>query len=346
MPASAKPTNETPLPLRTVIIGTGSSIPPLAIPNEAFLENTFFEDFDQPFPPDAAPKIVAKLREITDIAERRYAGGTQVASDLALEAASRALASAGIDPETLDYLILAHNLGDVQAGSPRSDLVPSLAARVKQQLRIANPACVCYDIAFGCPGWLQAVIQADYFLRSGDAKRALVIGAETLSRMSDPSDRDSMIYADGAGAVVLEARPSAEPIGILAHAVRSDTLEHARLLWMDRPYDPAVRFSQRLDRLGPGADALPELGHAGGVDRAAAVGGIGTDRRRLAAGQDQQHGRQPWGYPWDSKMPWAHGASGGCTRSLTCLDGPGGGAASPLLPAGGAGLHPGRRPAR
>jgi len=241
MPASAKPTNETPLPLRTVIIGTGSSIPPLAIPNEAFLENTFFEDFDQPFPPDAAPKIVAKLREITDIAERRYAGGTQVASDLALEAASRALAAAGIDPETLDYLILAHNLGDVQAGSPRSDLVPSLAARVKQQLRIANPACVCYDIAFGCPGWLQAVIQADYFLRSGDAKRALVIGAETLSRMSDPSDRDSMIYADGAGAVVLEARPSAEPIGILAHAVRSDTLEHARLLWMDRPYDPAVR---------------------------------------------------------------------------------------------------------
>ena len=241
MSAPALPANGNTLPLRTVIIGTGSCIPPLAVPNEGFLEHSFFEDFDQPFAPDSTPKIVAKLREITDIAERRYAGEHQVASDLAFEAASRALASAGIDPETLDYLILAHNLGDVRAGSPRPDLVPTLAARVKAQLRIANPGCVCYDLAFGCPGWLQAVIQADYFLRSGNARRALVIGAETLSRLCDPSDRDSMIYADGAGAVVLEARPSAEPVGILAHAVRSDTLEHVRLLWMDQPYDPAAR---------------------------------------------------------------------------------------------------------
>jgi 3-oxoacyl-[acyl-carrier-protein] synthase III len=65
-----------------------------------------------------------------------------------------------------------------------------------------------------------------------------VIGTETLSRVSDPHDRDSMIYSDGAGAAVLEARPGRERAGILAHAARSDSLEHARLMWMGRSYDP------------------------------------------------------------------------------------------------------------
>ena len=89
------------------------------------------------------------------------------------------------------------------------------------------------------------MIQADYYLRSGDAKRALVIGAETLSRVSDPHDRDSMIYADGAGATVLEATEATEAVGILSHATRSDTLEHARLLWMGPSYDP----EENSDRL-------------------------------------------------------------------------------------------------
>lgn len=223
---------------RTVIVGTGSSIPSRVVPNETFLERHFFEDYDRRFPPDSTAQIVSKFMEITDIAERRQVTDDQVASDLAFEAGARALESAAIDPETLDYVIVAHNFGDVRSDNRRSDLVPSLAARVKERLRIANPNCICYDIAFGCPGWLQAVIQADYYLRSGDARRALVIGAETLSRISDPYDRDSMIYADGAGAVVLEARVTDEPVGILAHAVRSDTLDHARLLWMGGSYNP------------------------------------------------------------------------------------------------------------
>lgn len=172
-------------------------------------------------------------------AERRHVAEDQVASDLAIEAAEKALASAAIDPETLDYLIVAHNFGDVTAGSRQSDLVPTLAARVKARLHIANPFCVAYDLPFGCPGWLQAVIQADYFLRSGDAKRALVIGAETLSRVSDPCDRDSLIYADGAGAVVLEAQAHGEPVGILSHATRSDALGHAGLLRMGPSFDRA-----------------------------------------------------------------------------------------------------------
>jgi 3-oxoacyl-[acyl-carrier-protein] synthase-3 len=103
-------------------------------------------------------------------------------------------------------------------------------------LGIVNPRTVAYDLPFGCPGWLQGVIQADYYLRSGDCRRALVIGAETLSRVSDPHDRDSMIYADGAGAAILEAVESANPIGILSHAVRSDTIDHAYLLSMLHSY--------------------------------------------------------------------------------------------------------------
>jgi len=223
---------------QTVIIGTGSCIPTRAVRNEDFLNRGFFEDYGKRLPVDATPRIVSKLKEITGISERRHVGDDLVASDLAFDAGTKALASAGIDPETLDYVIVAHNFGDVRADNRRSDLVPSLAARVKESLRIANPGCVCYDLTFGCPGWLQAMIQADYFLRSGDARRALVIGAETLSRISDPYDRDSMIYADGAGAVVLEGQFSDRPMGILAHAVRSDTLDNARLLWMGASFNP------------------------------------------------------------------------------------------------------------
>ena len=223
--------------VRSVITGTGSCLPLRHVPNDAFLEHAFFEGEGRPYPAGETARMVAKFQEITEIAERRYASEDRVASDLALEAAEKALASADIDPETLDYIIVAHNFGDVTAGSLRSDQVPTLAARVKARLRIANPFCVAYDLPFGCPGWLQAVIQADYFLRSGDAKRALVIGAETLSRVSDPCDRDSLIYADGAGAVVLEAQAHDEPVGILSHATRSDTLDHAELLRMGRSFD-------------------------------------------------------------------------------------------------------------
>jgi 3-oxoacyl-[acyl-carrier-protein] synthase-3 len=226
---------------QTVIIGTGSCIPSRRVANESFLDHAFFEGYGRPYDSGETAQIVAKFQEITDIAERRYVTEDKMTSDLALEAGKQALTSAGIDPETLDYVIVAHNFGDVRTDNRRSDLVPTLAARVKAKLGIANPFCVAYDLPFGCPGWLQAVIQANYYLRSGDAKRALVIGAETLSRVSDPHDRDSMIYADGAGAVVLEAQELPVQAGILAHAVRSDTLEHAGLLWMDRSYsqDPA-----------------------------------------------------------------------------------------------------------
>jgi len=144
------------------------------------------------------------------------------------------------DPEELDYIIVAHNFGDVKYENRHSDMVPSLAARVKHKLGIKNPGTVAYDLPFGCPGWLQAVIQANYYIKSGDAKKILVIGSEVLSRVSDPHDRDCLLYSDGAGAVILEAKESTTPIGILAHSTRSDTLNHAKMLVMAPSYNPSL----------------------------------------------------------------------------------------------------------
>jgi 3-oxoacyl-[acyl-carrier-protein] synthase III len=222
----------------SVFVATGSYNPTRRVLNEDFLQHRLFGDYGKPLDPAENARTISKFQAVTGIDERRYASDDLVASDMATAAAESALAGGRVDRETLDYLIVAHNFGDVRADNPRSDFVPTLAARVKRRLGIANPACIAYDLPFGCPGWLQAVIQANYFLRSGDAKRALVIGAETLSRVSDPHDRDSLIYSDGAGAAVLEARRSPERVGILAQAARSDAVDHERLMWMGKSYDP------------------------------------------------------------------------------------------------------------
>jgi len=222
---------------RTVIIGTGSHLPDRKVANEQFLDARFFDGDGQPFDAPTG-SIIEKFRSITGISERRWVSDELVTSDIAALAAEEAVVSSGIDRESLDYVIVGHNFGDVTADNRRSDFVPSLAARVKAKLGIRNPRSIAYDLPFGCPGWLQGVIQADYFLRSGDATRALVIGAETLSRVCDPHDRDSMIYADGAGAVILEGRETDEAVGILSHAARSDTVEHAFLLRMGASSSP------------------------------------------------------------------------------------------------------------
>jgi 3-oxoacyl-[acyl-carrier-protein] synthase-3 len=157
---------------------------------------------------------------------------------MAFFAAEQAIKSANIDKEELDYIIVANNFGDTKVDNRASDHVPAMASKVKHKLQIKNPDTVVYDLTFGCPGWVQGVIQADYFIKSGDAKKILVIGAEVLSRISDPHDRDCMLYADGAGAVVLEAKESTTPIGILTHKTRSDTFSHAGLLHMGPSYNP------------------------------------------------------------------------------------------------------------
>jgi 3-oxoacyl-[acyl-carrier-protein] synthase-3 len=218
-----------------IITATGSYLPPRVIPNSSFLKQRFFgpdgKRLERP-----NPAIVAKLEEITGIQERRYATKEMTTSDLALAAAERALD--GMDRETLDYLIVAHNFGDVTSTTQRTDQVPNIASRVKQRLKIENPYTVAYDLPFGCPGWLLALVQANYFIASGDAHRALVIGGELISRVGDPHDMDCMIFADGAGAAVLESSGNRKAIGILAHATRSDTLAHGQLLKMGPSYNP------------------------------------------------------------------------------------------------------------
>lgn len=221
----------------SVICGTGKYIPTEIIRNEDFLNHKFYDEKGEKFETDTR-EIVEKFVNITGIKERRYVTDDLVASDIGYFAAKDALESSGIDPESLDYIIFAHNFGDVPAHNRHTDLVPALASRVKHKLGIVNPRTVAYDLPFGCPGWVQGMIQANYFIKSGDASRALIIGADTLSRICDPHDRDSMIYADGAGATILEGVESETPTGILSHVTRSDTLEHAFELWMDKSYDP------------------------------------------------------------------------------------------------------------
>lgn len=220
---------------RTVISGTGSFIPDRVVSNRDFLDNTFLERNGSPFEKENE-EIIEKFQEITGIEERRYADDNMLASDMGVRASEQALEASGLDREKLDYIIVAHNFGDVRADNHRVDMVPSLASRVKNKLGIENPSCIAYDLPFGCPGWLQGVIQSDYYIRSGDAKSALVIGTETLSRVCDPHDRDSMIYADGAGATILEAGTPGDSAGILSHAARTDTETEAFFLSMERSY--------------------------------------------------------------------------------------------------------------
>ncbi|MEP1095577.1 MAG: ketoacyl-ACP synthase III [Cyclobacteriaceae bacterium] len=228
----------------SVITGTGNYIPSRRIENADFLSNEFYDTGGKKLQIENED-IIEKFQKITTIEERRYVTNDQVTSDIAYQAALVAIKSAKIDKEELDYIIVAHNFGDVQHDNRKTDILPCLAARVKHKLQIKNANTVAYDLTFGCPGWLQAIIHADYFIKSGDAKKVLVIGAETLSRVSDPHDRDSMLYADGAGATILEAQKSESPIGILAHKTRSDTLEHASMLFMDGSYNP--NFKKKKD---------------------------------------------------------------------------------------------------
>ncbi len=210
------------------ITGTGSYIPDTIEKNENFHQHEFLNtDGSQIDHPNEI--IVNKFKAITGIVERRYAKAHLNSSDLGFFAAEKAIADAKINPETLDYIIVAHNFGDVKHNTVQSDILPCLASRIKHSLRIQNPKCVAYDILFGCPGWVEGVIQAKAFIQAGMAKRCLVIGSETLSRVVDKHDRDSMIYSDGAGATIIEA--THDNGGILAHETASFTYDEAYYLF-------------------------------------------------------------------------------------------------------------------
>ena len=233
--------------MSTIITGTGSYIPSIVKTNQSFVNNSFYAENGELI---ATPseEIVEKFKDITGIAERRYADANENTSEMATKAAVLAIKDAGIDPETIDQIIVAHNFGNVLAGTIQTDAIPAIASRVKNQLGIKNPACVAYDILFGCPGWIQGVIQADAFIKAGMAKKCLVIGAETLSRVVDVHDRDSMIFSDGAGACIVEHSDD-NNTGILASSVQSHCDDETYFLYLGKSYHPEGEEATRYIKM-------------------------------------------------------------------------------------------------
>ena len=219
------------------ITGTGSYIPDVVEKNENFHEHEFLNS-DGSIINSPNEIIIKKFKAITGIGERRYVSNSLNTSDIAFFAAERAIKDANINPEELDYIIVAHNYGDVKHNVEQSDTVPSIASRVKHLLAIKNPKCVGYDMLFGCPGWIESIIQANAFIKAGIAKKCLVIGAETLSRVVDKHDRDSMIYSDGAGAVIVEATD--EDGGIITHNTATFTLDEAHFIYFGETYNQDI----------------------------------------------------------------------------------------------------------
>jgi 3-oxoacyl-[acyl-carrier-protein] synthase III len=234
--------------MQSVITGMGSYIPTEIKKNSDFLTNQFLnEDGSQMEYENEV--VIEKFKAITGIEERRYATSDLTSSDLGYFAAQKAIDDAGINLEELEYIILAHNFGDVKSTTIQSDILPSLASRVKHKLGIKNPNCVAYDILFGCPGWIQGVIQAEAYIKSGMAKKCLVIGTETLSRVLDDHDRDSMIYSDGAGACVIEANENNTSAGILSYAAQTDTLDECYYLFFGKSFNKINNSDNRYIKM-------------------------------------------------------------------------------------------------
>jgi 3-oxoacyl-[acyl-carrier-protein] synthase III len=238
--------------VRSVITGSGSYIPPFVQSNQDFTKYAFYEADGSPLSVDPG-QVVDKFKKITGIEERRYTTDDLTASHIGIEAGRLAIADSGVDPETLDQIIVAHNFGNVIKDTIQTAAVPSLSAQMKHTLGIRNPDCIAYDILFGCPGWLQGLIQADAFFKAGMAKKVLVIGTETLSRVIDMYDRDSMIFSDGAGAVILEAKEGNEKSpGILSYTAQTHSLNEVDYINMAKSFypgsDPRIRYLKMKGR--------------------------------------------------------------------------------------------------
>lgn len=225
----------------TIIIGSGSYLPTKIIGRDHFKDAVFYTDegekIDKP-----NDEVIQKFVEITEIENRRYLEDDEFNSDLGHRAAQEAIADAKINPEDLDYIIYASNFGEVNRDG-MTNFMPSMSARVKNKLGIKNRKCVNYDMIFGCPGWVEAMILADTLIKAKKAKLILVVGSETLSRVVDAFDRNKMIFADGAGAVVVTATDD-ENVGIISDCTICDNdvelnyLENAPSLKKDEDRRP------------------------------------------------------------------------------------------------------------
>jgi len=197
--------------IRSVVIGTGSALPARRVSNAELAEQVDTSD--------------AWIVERTGIRFRHIAGEGETTATLAADASKRALAAAGIDAQSIDLVVLATATPD--------QTFPSSATKVQAMLGIDD--CVAFDVAAVCSGFLYAVQVVDSMIRSGVAKRALVIGAETFSRILDWEDRTTcVLFGDGAGAIVLEAQDTADADGrgILTTKLHADG-RHNELLYVD-----------------------------------------------------------------------------------------------------------------
>ncbi len=207
------------------IVGTGSYLPEKVLTN-ADLEKLVDTNDEW-------------IRERTGIRQRHVAAEGQTTSDLAVEAARRAMEAAGVTASDIDLLIVGTTTPDI--------IFPSTACLV--QHRIGANGCAAFDVNAACSGFIFALSTADKFVRTGASKCALVIGAETLTRMLDWSDRGTcVLFGDGAGAVVL--KPSSEP-GILSTHLHADGA-HKELL-----YNPVgVSAGFKLDEKNAGVRVM------------------------------------------------------------------------------------------
>lgn len=236
---------------QSIIKGTGSYVPPFIKTNADFALNNFYTEDNHKIETDPL-EVVRKFEKITGISERRYANSGMTSSDMGALAAELAIKDAGCDKETIDQIIVAHNFGNVMKHSIQTDVLPALASRIKHELGIKNPNCVAYDILFGCPGWVQGLIQADAYIKAGLAKKCLVVGTEMLSRVLDDYDRDSMIFSDGAGACVLEVATEETESGILASVSQSHCEGEVDYIYFGKSNfpqsDPRVRYMKMKGR--------------------------------------------------------------------------------------------------
>jgi len=196
--------------VRSVIIGTGSALPPRRVSNAELAEQV-----------DTTDEWIV---ERTGIRFRHIAGPDETTSTLATQACKEALAAAGVEATSIDLIVLATATPD--------QTFPATATRVQTALGIND--CVAFDVAAVCSGFLYAVQVADSMIRAGAARRALVIGAETFSRILDWEDRATcVLFGDGAGAIVLEGQDVAEDgRGILATKLHADG-RYNDLLYVD-----------------------------------------------------------------------------------------------------------------
>jgi len=226
---------------RTIISGTGSIIPDLLIPNSHFEANEFYDKQGKPVGKSGA-EVVAKLESISGIRERRYLPFEEDSIGLMTEASRLAVEDAGLDVNQLDGIIVAHNAGNMIPDTGAFHTVPNMAAALKNQLACTNRDCFAYDILFGCPGWLQGIVQAHQAIISGDAKHVLVTGLEVASRLLDPHDPDSMLLGDGCGAAVI-SRSDEGNAGLISHATFSHALDDHRIIYLGPSHKPGVEGS-------------------------------------------------------------------------------------------------------